>query len=750
MDAGEMNVETDVTTTLMNTAAAVRLELEGGIAHLVLDDPNASANTMNAAFREGFAAALDELDAAIADDPASVRGVIIRSAKSIFFAGGDLSELVQTTPETAQFLFDQVEGIKAGLRRLERIGRPVVAAINGAALGGGLELALAAHRRIAVAGRYELGLPEVTLGLLPGGGGITRLVRMFGIQEALTGFLLEGRRLKPAEALERGLVDEVVESAEALVPAAAAWIEANTENTDAATQPWDRKGFRIPGGTPSTPAFAATLPAFPATLLAKTKGADLRAPKAILAAAVEGAQVDFDTASRIESRWFVRLATGQQSKNMTQAFFFDLQAIGKGISRPAGIPQRSVKRLAVLGAGMMGAGIAQVAAGVGIEVVLKDVSVEAADRGLGHVRRALDARVAKGRMTEDARDAVLARIHPTDQAADLAKCDAVVEAVFESLELKHRVLAEAEAALPADALLGTNTSTLPITLLAEGVSRPTDVIGIHFFSPVEKMPLVEIIVGQFTSDEAIARAFDLAVQLRKTPIVVNDRRGFFTSRVFGTFALEAARMVGEGVDPVLIERAAGLAGFPGQPLAMLDEVSLGLLQHIEGAAKHIEEAAGNEWVTTPSSEVVNRLVDLGRSGKAAGAGFYEYPADGPKHLWPGLRDEFGGSTPIDVRDVQDRFLFAMSVETIKVLEEDVLRRVADGNIGSIFGIGFPPHTGGALQFVDGYEAADGRIGPAAFARRARELADHYGERFAPPVLLLEAVGTGRTIRQLRR
>lgn len=739
-------------TTPATAPSAVRLELDAGIAHLVLDDPDRSANTMNAAFRSGFARAIDELEAVLADDTAAVRGVLVRSAKTTFFAGADLAEVITTTPETAGHLFAWIEAIKAGMRRLETIGRPVVAAINGAALGGGLEIALAAHRRIAVDGRYDLGLPEVTLGLLPGGGGVTRTVRMLGIQTALTEVLLDGRRLRPADALRVGIVDELVADADALLPAAIAWLDANAADPIAATQPWDRPGYRIPGGDPTTPAFAAGLPAFPARLRAATKGADLRAPRAILAAAIEGAGVDVDTALRIESRWFVDLAAGQQSKNLIQAFFFDRQAVAKGASRPAGVAPRAVRRLAVLGAGMMGAGIAHAAAAVGIEVVLKDVTLEVAEQGRDRVRALLDARVAAGRLTAAGRDEVLDRIHPTEDAADLTGADVLIEAVVESVELKHRVLAEAEAALPADALIGTNTSTLPITLLASGVHRSADVVGIHFFSPVERMPLVEIIAGERTSDEAVARAFDLAVQLRKTPIVVNDGLGFFTSRVYVALVAEAATMVGEGVPPLRIERAAGRAGFPGQPLAGLDEISLHLLQHIDSEGRRLDALAGRERPPSPASRVVERMVALGRGGRAAGAGFYDYPDDGPKRLWPGLVDEFGAAAAddadIDERDIEDRLRFVMSVETVRVLEEGVLRSFADGNIGSILGIGFPPATGGALQFVDGYEAPDGEVGVAAFARRAQELAERYGERFAPPALVRRAVADGRSLRDL--
>ncbi|MFD1860331.1 3-hydroxyacyl-CoA dehydrogenase [Aeromicrobium camelliae] len=722
----------------MTNNDAVRYDVADGIVTLTIDDPNQNANTMNETYRASMEAAVDRL----AGEIENVRGVIVTSAKQTFFAGGDLKLMTQAKPDDAQMLFENVESIKATLRKLETLGKPVVAAINGAALGGGLEIALATHHRIAAEGNYEIGLPESTLGLLPGGGGVTRTVRLFGIQDALMKVLLQGQRMKPAKALSTGLIDEIV-PADELLDAAKRWIEANADNPEAATQPWDRQGYKIPGGTPSNPKFAAFLPSFPANLRKQLKGADYKAQKAIMSAAVEGSQVDFETASRIESRYLVSLLIGQQFKNMTQAFFFDLGAINAGKSRPEGIENTRAAKLAILGAGMMGAGIAYVSAKVGIEVVLKDVSLEAAEKGKDYSRKLLDKQVQRGRMDEAKRDEILARITPTADYADLEGCDFVVEAVFESVELKHSVFGELESIVKPDALLGSNTSTLPITLLAQGVKRPEDFIGIHFFSPVDKMQLVEIIVGEKTSDEAIARAIDYTKQIKKTPIVVNDSRGFFTSRVFGTLVMEGAQLLGEGVNPVRIERAASLAGFPGQPLAMIDEVSLTLPQKINAEAKKAAEDEGKAFPDSPAMDVINKLVDLGRKGKAAGAGFYEYPEDGKKYLWPGLWDHFvkeGVDVPLE--DIQERLTFIMSIETIRCLEEGVLRTVPDANIGSIFGIGFPPLHGGALQYVNGYEAADGRIGIQAFTERAQELAQKYGERFAPPKMLLDKAAKG--------
>ena len=717
-------------------STAVRTELDNGIVHLILDDPNQNANTMNQAYTDAMAAAVDAIE------PDKIKGVVISSAKSTFFAGGDLKLMTQATPADAEKLFENVEFIKATLRKLETLGKPVVAAINGAALGGGLEIALAAHHRIAAEGKYEIGLPEVSLGLLPGGGGVTRTVRMFGLSDALMKVLLQGQRMKPEKALKVGLVDEVV-PADKLMSAAVAWVEANTDNEEAYTKPWDRKGYKMPGGTPSNPKLAQFLPAFPSNLRKQTKGAPYKAPRAIMSAAVEGAQVDFDTASRIESRYLVNLLIGQQFKNMTQAFFFDLSAINAGGSRPEGIAPTKATKLAIMGAGMMGAGIAYVSARAGIECVLKDVSLEAAEKGKQYSVKLLDKQVEKGRMTPEKRDEILALIKPTDKYEDLAGCDFVIEAVFESVELKHEVFAELEKHVNSDALLGSNTSTLPITLLAKGSSRPKDFIGVHFFSPVDKMPLVEIIVGEETSDEAIARVIDYTKQIKKTPIVVNDSRGFFTSRVFGTMVMEGAAMLGEGINPITIERAASLAGFPGQPLAMIDEVSLTLPQKINAEAKKAAEGEGKAYTDGPAMDMINKLVDMGRKGKAAGAGFYEYPEGGKKFLWPGLWEHFvkdGYEIPLE--DMQERLTFIMSIETVRCVEEGVLRTTADANIGSIFGIGFPPLHGGALQYINGYEAADGRIGIQAFVDRANELAAKYGERFVPPALLLEKAKNG--------
>ena len=720
--------------------AAVRYEVKDAIAHIVLDDPNQSANTMNEAYRDGMAAAVDSY---VADVQAgTVKGAVVSSAKKTFFAGGDLKLMLKATKEDAPKFFEEVESVKAALRRLETAGKPVASAINGAALGGGLEIALATHHRVAAEGRYDIGLPEASLGLLPGGGGVTRTVRMFGIADALMKVLLQGPRFKPAKALEIGLVDEVV-APDDLLSTAVAWVEAHADDAEAASQPWDRKGYRIPGGTPSTPSFAANLPAFPANLRKQVKGADYRAQKNIMSAAVEGAQVDFDTASRIESRYLVELIVGQQFKNMTQAFFFDLNAINAGKSRPEGIEKKLPEKVAVIGAGMMGAGIAYVTAQAGIQVVLKDISLEAAEKGKSYSEKLLDKALSRGKITEEKKAEVLGRITPTADYADLEGTDFVVEAVFENVKLKHEVFAELEKVVKPDALLGSNTSTLPITGLAEGVSRPQDFIGIHFFSPVDKMPLVEIIAGEETSDEAIARVFDYTLAIKKTPIVVGDSRGFFTSRVIGTFVNEGIGMLAEGVAPATIEKATTQAGFPAPVLQLTDELNMELMVKIRNESKAAAEAEGGTWTPAAAEDVIDQMIEAGRPSRLKGAGFYEYVDGKRTGLWSGLAEKFPTSAEQPpLQDLRERLTFIMSLESVKCLDEGVLRSVPDANIGSIFGIGFPPNQGGVLQYINGYEAADGRLGIQAFVERANELAEQYGERFLPPASLVEKAKNG--------
>ncbi|MEV0318438.1 3-hydroxyacyl-CoA dehydrogenase NAD-binding domain-containing protein [Streptomyces sp. NPDC050658] len=717
----------------MTQSTTIRWEMDDtGVVTLVLDDPNQSANTMNQAFKDSIAAIADRAEA----EKDSIRGIIYTSAKKTFFAGGDLKDMMKAGPEDARAVFETGIGIKNSLRRIETLGKPVVAAINGAALGGGYEIALASHHRIALdAPGSKIGLPEVTLGLLPAGGGVTRTVRLMGIADALLKVLLQGTQYNPKRALENGLVHEVAATREEMIEKARAFIDANPESA----QPWDKPGYRIPGGTPANPKFAANLPAFPANLKKQTSGAPYPAPRNILAAAVEGSQVDFETALTIEARYFTELVTGQTAKNMIQAFFFDLQAVNSGANRPGGVEPRQVRRAAVLGAGMMGAGIAYSCARAGIEVVLKDVSAEAAAKGKAYSEKLCAKAVQRGRTTQEKADALLARITPTADPQDLAGCDAVIEAVFEDTGLKHKVFQEIQDIIEPDALLCSNTSTLPITQLAEGVTRPVDFIGLHFFSPVDKMPLVEIIKGERTGDEALARAFDLVRQINKTPIVVNDSRGFFTSRVIGHFINEGVAMVGEGIEPASVEQAAAQAGYPAKVLSLMDELTLTLPRKIRNETKRAVEEAGGTWAGHPSDAVIDRMVDeFERPGRSGGAGFYEYVDGKRAGLWPGLREHFTKpGTEIPFEDMQERMLFSEALDTVRLLEEGVLTSVADANIGSIFGIGFPGWTGGVLQYINGYEG-----GLPGFVARARELADRYGDRFTPPALLVEKAAKG--------
>ncbi|MEV0714955.1 3-hydroxyacyl-CoA dehydrogenase NAD-binding domain-containing protein [Asanoa sp. NPDC050611] len=705
-----------------------------GIVTLTMDDPTRGANTMNAVYVESMESTVERLVA----ERDQVRGVILTSAKKTFFAGGDLDVLRQATPETAAEVFAHVERVKRQLRRLETLGRPVVAAINGSALGGGLEIALACHRRIvADVPRLELGFPEVTLGLIPGGGGIVRTVRMLGLVTALTELLMRGQRPGPTAAAELGLVHDVVPPSE-LLAAARTWILGGPE----AVQPWDTPGYKVPGGTPRNPSLALSLPSFPANLRKELKGAPYPAPRAILAAAVESLQVDVDTALTVESRYLVDVMTGPVAKNMINAFFFDMQQVTNRPRPPAHTP-RVVTRVGVLGAGMMGAAIAYVCAKAGLDVVLKDVSVEAAERGKDYARRLVDKAVARGRSTSGKAEVLLARIHPTATPADLAGVQVVIEAVFEDPTLKRRVFAEIQDVVASGALLASNTSTLPITELARGVARPTDFIGLHFFSPVDRMPLVEIVKGERTSDETVARALDLVAHLRKTPIVVNDSRGFFTSRVIGTFTNEGLAMLAEGVHPASVEQASSQAGYPAPVLSLMDDLTLTLPRRIRQETAEAVRAAGGSWHQHPADIVIDRMIDeFDRRGRSSGAGFYDYDESGKRiGLWRGLVEHFVRGTDIPFTDMQERMLFVEALESVRCLEDGVVTTVADANVGSILGIGFPGWTGGVLQYVNQYAG-----GLPGFVKRAAELHERYGDRFAAPDLLLDMAARGEQFR----
>ena len=707
---------------------AVRIEnKDNGIVHLVLDAPGQSANTMNAEYREAMAACVVQLGELKAKK--ELRGIVIRSEKKTFFAGGDLNELIQVMPDQAEEFYHGANAVKQDLRDIETLGVPVVAAINGSALGGGWEIALACHHRICLDDEsIQIGLPEVQLGLLPGGGGVIRMVRLLGIETSLQ-YLLEGKKIRPSKAKKIGLVHDLAKDKDELMAKAEAWIAENPN----AKQPWDQKGYRLPGGAVTNPMVAQRIAVAPSFTKKKTAGC-YPAADAIIAVAVEGAQIDFDYAQQVETRYFTELATGKVAKNMINAYWFQLNSINAGSSRPKSIPKYTTKKVGVIGAGMMGAGIAFVTAKAGIEVVLKDVSMESANKGKDYSANILQKKVKRGLMSETERDEFLGHILATDSDADFEGCDLIIEAVFEDKGLKAKVTQAANRAASPEAVIASNTSTLPITGLAEAIEDNERFIGLHFFSPVDKMPLVEIIKGKKTSDETLAKAFDYALQIKKTPIVVNDSRGFYTTRVFSTYTQEAITMVGEGIHPVRIENEAKNAGFPVSPLAVSDEVSLTLMQHIRDQTVADFTAEGIAFEVPKSFSVVDKMSnDFDRKGKVAGAGFYEYSnnAQGKpqKKIWPGLLEHFyDAGKQIDVKDVRDRLLYIQALEAIKAMEEGVIDSVADANIGSVFGIGFAPWSGGALQFVN-------HCGLNEFVARAEELAATYGDRFLPPQLL---------------
>lgn len=697
-----------------------------GIVILTLDSPNQSANTMNADFQ----VALENIVSKLKSET-SIAGIIFRSAKKTFFAGGDLDELIKARPEDATEFFNVVEKMKHELRYIETLGVPVVAALNGTALGGGWEIALGCHYRIALNDpKTKFGLPEVTLGLLPGGGGIVRMVRLLGLQNAFP-FLMEGKQFGVDKAKSLGLVQDTADSEQELMDKAIVWVKANPKSQ----QPFDVKGYKIPGGDPRTPTVAQVLAIAPAMLRDKTKGC-YPAPEAIMAAATEGAQVDVDTALRIESRYFTKIATGQVAKNMIGTFWHGLNAIKAGASRPDGVAKWQTTKVGILGAGMMGAGIAYSSAAKGIAVVLKDVSAENAEKGKAYSQKILDKKVSQGRMTAEKRDQILSLITATANPEDLKGCDLIIEAVFENQELKSTVTQEAEAFLAESGIFASNTSTLPITGLAKASRDDQKFIGLHFFSPVDKMPLVEIIKGENTSAETLAKAYDYVQQIGKTPIVVNDSRGFFTSRVFGTFIQEGLRLLSEGVHPAKIEMAALKAGMPVGPLAIQDEVSLTLTEHVASETRKALKAEGKDLAHSGADEVIETMIHtFDRKGKAAGAGFYDYPEGGKKHLWDGL-SHWKKDVDISEQEMIDRFLFVQSLDTLRCYEENVLESVIDANIGSIFGIGFAPWTGGAIQFLNQY-------GLSKALTRANALEAKYGERFKAPQMLKDKAASGK-------
>lgn len=695
---------------------------DDGVVVLTMDDPTQATNTWNDAFRRDFAAAVDRLEAERDD----ITGVILASAKKTFHAGADLKE-IQGLIESSSVaeLTGFTDAVKGPLRRLETLGRPVVSVIDGAALGGGLELALATHRRIVVDKASNLiGLPEVQLGAIPGAGGVVRTVRMFGLMNALLNVLAKGQKHAPAKALEVGLVDELVSTSEDLIPAAKAWIAANPD----AAQPWDRPKYRMPGGTPADPRLGSNLIGITTNVRKQLEGVDFPAARNLLYAAYEGAKVTYDAAMVLETRYFVSQITNPMTKNMVQAFLA-LQQLNSGshdTDRPAGHETFRPRTLAMIGAGMMGAGIAYEYAKAGVEVILKDVTLESAERGKGYSRKIVEKAVAKGRWTQQRADELLARITPTADAADLAGADFMIEAVFEDPDLKRSTYAEVEKHLAEGSLLASNTSQIPIGSLSDGVTRPADFIGMHFSSPVEKMPFVEIVKGAKTSPETVARAVDAVRLIGKTPLVVNDGRGFYLTRLFMSLIWEALDMLAEGIPASSIEQAAAQAGIPTKPLLVVDQISLTLARQVIADERAAAEAAGQQYFLRPGREVIVRMIDdFDRKGRAAGAGFYDYEDGRRLGFWPGLVDAFGGDKRVDIAELKERMTFIIALEVLKCRAEGIVETDTLADVGSIMA-GFPATTGGALRFAHAHPG-----GIDGFTARARQLAAAHGDRFLP-------------------
>ncbi len=709
----------------------IQYQLDNGIATVTFDEPNSPVNTMCQQWNDD----MTELAARIVADQESIKGIILASSKSTFFAGADLKGTMRETHPDVKAIFASIELVKKNFRTIETLGKPVVSCLNGTALGGGWEVALIGHHRIAIdSNKIQFGMPEVSLGLLPGASGVTKMTRHLGLMGAQP-YLVEGKLFSPREALGLGLVHELVApsdtAAAELRTKALAWIAANPK----AEHPWEAKGYKVPGGLPSSPAVASMLVVAPAMIKKQTRGL-YPAPEAIMACMVEGLQVDVPTALRIESRYLAKLITGTNARAMINTFFFNMNAIKSGQSRPGTTPKYKPAKVGLLGAGMMGAGIAYVQASRGIATVLKDVSQEKADTGKSYSAKLTQARVDKGRMGPHDQTELLNRIFATGSAADLQGCDLIIEAVFENRDLKAKVTKEAEPVLAAGGFFASNTSTLPISGLATASAKPEKFIGIHFFSPVDKMKLVEIIRGKQTDDETVARAFDYVQAIGKIPIVVNDSRGFFTSRVFGTFVMEGAAMLSEGIPAAAIENAGIQCGMPVGPLAVIDETSLSLSVHVMDQTRADFAAEGKPYVATSGQLLIENMVNAHkRPGRAGGGGFYDYPSEkgAKKILWPQLVSLFEKpNVAWNITDIKDRLLYRQAVETARCLSENVLTTVHDANIGSIFGIGFPAWTGGAMQFIYG-------MGVEAFCKRADELAAKFGDGFLVTLQVRDAI-----------
>ena len=704
----------------INALTSFSAESDNGIITVTIDQADRKMNVIGDGFTESFATLADSF---INDD--SAKGLILTSAKDTFVVGADIDSLSHI--ETAEQAFELVQDLKASMRKLELSGKPVVAAMTGTALGGGLELALACHYRIAIdSPKTKLGLPEVKLGLLPGGGGTQRLPRLVGIQKALE-MMTQGSELRPQAAKDIGLIDATASDQADMLAQAKAWIIANPK----AQQPWDIKGFKIPSGDSKNPKIVPIFSIAPAMANQKSHG-NYPAITHIMSCVFEGCMVNIDTGLEIESRYFAACVLSSESKNMINTLWTQLNSIKKGQSRPDGFERYKTKKVGILGAGMMGAGIAYVSAKAGIDVVLLDTAIEGAEKGKNYSTKLLDKAISRGRSNEDKKQALLDKIKTTVSYDDLEGCDLIIEAVFEDVDIKAECTRKSEAVIPETAVYASNTSTLPITELAKASTRSNQFIGLHFFSPVDKMPLVEIIVGEDTDDATLAKAFDYVGQISKTPIVVNDSRGFYTSRVFGTYVSEGIAMLGEGIHPRSIEVAGMKSGMPMPPLALQDEVSLSLSLHVMQQAKRALEAEGKTFTPHPAMPVVEKMVnELGREGKKVAKGFYDYPENGEKRLWPELTKLYPTKEEQpSQQDLVDRLLYVQANETAKCFEENVVRTVADANVGSIFGWGFAPNQGGTLQFINS-------VGVKKFVERSRELASKYGERFEPAQILVK-------------
>jgi len=691
-----------------------------GIAVLTIDVKDKPMNVITADFDQDLGQCLESV---ISDE--KIVGAVITSAKNDFMAGADLKSMLPALRGLSD-KSDVVEKVIASnqtMRKMETCGKPFVAAINGTALGGGLELTLACHYRIAV-DRPDavLGLPEVMVGLLPGGGGTQRLPRLIGVQAALE-LMTQGKHLKPLQAKGLGIVNELA-SKEELIDKAKAWIKDKGD----AVQPWDKKGFKVPGGLDANK--VGTIQTFSVVnaLVAKNTNHNYPAPISIVSCVYEGCQIPIDSGLRIEAKYFVELLTGQVAGNMIRSLFINKQSADKLRARPKGVEKSKVTTLGMLGAGMMGSGIALVSARAGMNVVLLDSTEEQAAKGKQYTEKFLEKRVARKKMSSDDAAAMLDRIKVTTDYNDLESCELIIEAVFEDREIKAGVTQATEAVIAESAIFASNTSTLPISGLAEASKRPKSFIGLHFFSPVERMPLVEVILGKETSDEALARALDYVQQIKKTPIVVNDSRGFFTSRVFSMACNEANTMLTEGVSPALIENAARHAGYPVGPLAVQDETSIEL-----GYKIHLQtmEDMGDAYKPASGWEVSAKLVELERLGKKYGKGFYDYPEGAKKRLWPGLADLFPVSDQQpDVEEVKSRLMTIQALDAYRCLEEHVLMSPDDGDIGSILGWGFPPWSGGVFSYID-------TVGIEKFVERCDDYSQRLGERFTVPDSLRE-------------